>query len=85
VIHKADQKSLAELARESKGIIERARAGKFRSDDLMGGTFTVSNLGMLDVEHFVAIITPRRLQSWRWVRCAKCRWSTMVRSRSPSA
>jgi pyruvate dehydrogenase E2 component (dihydrolipoamide acetyltransferase) len=58
VVHQADQKSLVELARAAKGVIERARSGKLRSDDLTGGTFTVSNLGMFDVDDFIAIINP---------------------------
>jgi pyruvate dehydrogenase E2 component (dihydrolipoamide acetyltransferase) len=58
VVHQVDQKSLVELARAAKGVIERARSGKLRSDDLTGGTFTVSNLGMFDVDDFIAIINP---------------------------
>ena len=36
----------------------RARTGKVRPDDIEGSTFSISNLGMFDVEHFVAIINP---------------------------
>ncbi len=58
VVRDAERKPLAHIARESKDIIGRARSGKARSEDLQGSTFTVSNLGMYDVENFVAIINP---------------------------
>jgi pyruvate dehydrogenase E2 component (dihydrolipoamide acetyltransferase) len=58
VVHDADRKPLAQIARESKDIIARARSGKARPEELQGSTFTVSNLGMFDVESFVAIVNP---------------------------
>ena len=58
VVHDADRKPLAQIARESKDIIARTRSGKARPEELQGSTFTVSNLGMFDVESFVAIINP---------------------------
>ncbi|MBI5305699.1 MAG: 2-oxo acid dehydrogenase subunit E2 [Chloroflexi bacterium] len=58
VLHHADQKSLKELARDTKALVERTRANKMRADDLTGGTFSVSNLGMYGVEEFSAIIVP---------------------------
>ena len=39
-------------------MVSRARNGKVRPDDIEGSTFSVSNLGMFDVEHFIAIINP---------------------------
>ena len=39
-------------------MAERARDGRVRSEDVEGSTFTVSNLGMFDVDHFIAIINP---------------------------
>jgi pyruvate dehydrogenase E2 component (dihydrolipoamide acetyltransferase) len=39
-------------------MVARARGGKVRPDDIEGSTFSVSNLGMYDVEHFIAIINP---------------------------
>jgi pyruvate dehydrogenase E2 component (dihydrolipoamide acetyltransferase) len=39
-------------------MVARARSGKVRPDDIEGSTFSVSNLGMYDVEHFIAIINP---------------------------
>ena len=58
VLRDADKKSLKRIAAESRALAERARTNKLRSDDLGGGTFTVSNLGMFDVDEFIAIINP---------------------------
>jgi pyruvate dehydrogenase E2 component (dihydrolipoamide acetyltransferase) len=54
----ADRKSLRAISQEIKDMVARARAGKVRTDDIEGSTFSISNLGMFDVEHFVAIINP---------------------------
>ena len=58
VIRNADKLSLFEIATQRKDLTERARAGKLRPTDVSGGTFTVSNLGMYNVDSFQAIITP---------------------------
>ncbi|MGH2593526.1 MAG: dihydrolipoamide acetyltransferase family protein [Anaerolineae bacterium] len=58
VVRDADRKPLAQIAREAKDSAGRARSGKARAEDLQGSTFTVSNLGMFDVEDFIAIINP---------------------------
>ncbi|MSP14958.1 MAG: 2-oxo acid dehydrogenase subunit E2 [Chloroflexi bacterium] len=58
VLHQANTKSLGQISREVKQLVKRARENKFRPDDLQGATFTISNLGMYDVEEFVAIINP---------------------------
>jgi pyruvate dehydrogenase E2 component (dihydrolipoamide acetyltransferase) len=50
--------SLVELAKRRAEAIERARDNKLRQDDLEGGTFTISNLGMFGVEQFVAVLNP---------------------------
>jgi len=57
-LHHCDRKPIAQIAQESKALIERARSGRLRAEDLMGGTFTVSNLGPFGVDSFVAIINP---------------------------
>jgi pyruvate dehydrogenase E2 component (dihydrolipoamide acetyltransferase) len=57
VIHGADRLSVAEIADRRRNVLERARAGKLRAADLVGGTFTVSNLGMYGVDMFTAILT----------------------------
>ena len=58
VIHKTDELSLGEITNRRKDLITRAQAGKLRSGDLDRGTFTISNLGMFDVDSFNAIINP---------------------------
>jgi len=58
VIRECDRKSLGEIAREARGLIERARSKKLRPDEYSGGTFALSNLGMYDVVEFTAVIDP---------------------------
>ena len=54
----ADEKSLGEIARETRALAERVRAGTITPPELGGGTFTVSNLGMYGIRSFTAIINP---------------------------
>jgi len=54
----SDQKSVHQISSEIKIVIKRAREGKVRSEDIEGSTFTVSNLGMYEVDQFTAIINP---------------------------
>jgi pyruvate dehydrogenase E2 component (dihydrolipoamide acetyltransferase) len=58
VLHDADLKPLRQIGSETRTMIERARAGRVRSEDIEGSTFTVSNMGMFDVDHFIAIVNP---------------------------
>jgi len=58
VIRDADRKTLTEIAREAHDLTTRARARKLTPDELTGGTFTISNLGMFGVETLIAIIQP---------------------------
>jgi pyruvate dehydrogenase E2 component (dihydrolipoamide acetyltransferase) len=59
VLHHADDYSLAGLASRARDLIGRAREGRLRAEELGGGTFTVSNLGIVQqVERFTAIINP---------------------------
>lgn len=58
VINNADKTTLAQIATQRRELSERAKAGKLRPADIAGGTFTISNLGMFDVDSFTAIITP---------------------------
>jgi pyruvate dehydrogenase E2 component (dihydrolipoamide acetyltransferase) len=53
-----DQKPLRQISLELKQMVARAREGKVKPDDIEGSTFSVSNMGMFDVEHFIAIINP---------------------------
>lgn len=56
VIQRADRVSLGEIAIQRRDLTERARGGKLRPADIAGGTFTISNLGMFEVDAFTAII-----------------------------
>jgi pyruvate dehydrogenase E2 component (dihydrolipoamide acetyltransferase) len=57
-IRDSDRKSLAQIAREAKELSEKTRAGTVTPAELDGGTFTVSNLGMLGVRRFMPIVNP---------------------------
>jgi len=58
VVKDTDQKSLRQISAEVKIMAGRAREGKVKPDDVDGSTFSTSNLGMYDVEDFIAIINP---------------------------
>ncbi len=60
VLRDADRKALRDLAAESRALAEKARAGRLAADDVRGGTFTVTNLGMYGVDAFTPILdTPQ--------------------------
>ncbi|MEU6586738.1 dihydrolipoamide acetyltransferase family protein [Nocardia sp. NPDC046763] len=58
VIHDADRKSVSAIAAEGRDKAARARDRKLKGDDMSGGTFTISNLGMFGIEQFTAVINP---------------------------
>jgi pyruvate dehydrogenase E2 component (dihydrolipoamide acetyltransferase) len=58
VLRQADHKTLSEIARERVRLVEKARAGALSPDDVSGGTFTLTNLGMFRVDTFQAILNP---------------------------
>lgn len=58
VVRHADRKSLREISAEVKELAGRARERRLKPEEYTGGTFSVSNLGMFDIEHFTAIINP---------------------------
>jgi pyruvate dehydrogenase E2 component (dihydrolipoamide acetyltransferase) len=58
VIRNADKKTLTQIASTLKELVEKAREGKLTREDLTGGTFTITNLGMYGVEVFIPIINP---------------------------
>jgi pyruvate dehydrogenase E2 component (dihydrolipoamide acetyltransferase) len=60
VIRDADKRPLEKIAAESKRLVERARARALRPEEMAGGTFTITNMGMLGVESFGAIIHPEQ-------------------------
>jgi pyruvate dehydrogenase E2 component (dihydrolipoamide acetyltransferase) len=58
VIHRADTLGLSEISAVRIDLVDRGRAGKLRLEDMQGGTFTISNLGMYDVDAFNAMVNP---------------------------
>lgn len=58
VIRYTDQKTLREIATESQDLAGRARERRLKPEEYTGGTFSVSNLGMLDIDEFTAVINP---------------------------
>jgi pyruvate dehydrogenase E2 component (dihydrolipoamide acetyltransferase) len=58
IVRAADTKSVAQISSEFRALAERGRAGKLRMDEFDGGSFTISNLGMLGIDQFDAIINP---------------------------
>lgn len=58
VIKFADQKSLSQIAQEAATLIDKARTKKIQPPEFTGNTFTISNLGMMDIDEFTAIINP---------------------------
>ncbi|UCH37476.1 MAG: 2-oxo acid dehydrogenase subunit E2, partial [Candidatus Bathyarchaeota archaeon] len=58
VIRKADTKSLTEISTILRKLVEKARSSNLSPDDVMGGTFTITNLGMYEVDAFAPIINP---------------------------
>jgi pyruvate dehydrogenase E2 component (dihydrolipoamide acetyltransferase) len=58
VVQSAERLSLAEIAAVRADLVDRARNQKLRSEDMEGGTFTISNLGMFGVEAFTAVLNP---------------------------
>jgi pyruvate dehydrogenase E2 component (dihydrolipoamide acetyltransferase) len=58
VCQDADMKSVRQISVEVRSMAARAREGKVKVEDIEGSTFSISNLGMFDVEEFIAIINP---------------------------
>lgn len=58
VVRDADRLSIIEVGAKMRDLAERTRSNRLRPDEYEGGTFTISNLGMFEVENFVAIINP---------------------------
>jgi pyruvate dehydrogenase E2 component (dihydrolipoamide acetyltransferase) len=58
VVRFADQKTLPQIAAESKELSGKARNKKLQPNEFTGNTFTISNLGMMDIDEFTAIINP---------------------------
>jgi pyruvate dehydrogenase E2 component (dihydrolipoamide acetyltransferase) len=58
VIRDADRRGILDIAHESRRLAEAARTSKLKPEEFQGGTFSVSNLGMYEVEEFTAVINP---------------------------
>jgi pyruvate dehydrogenase E2 component (dihydrolipoamide acetyltransferase) len=58
VIRFADQKSLSQINEEAKALAAKAKEKKLQPDEMQGNTFTISNLGMMEIDEFTAIINP---------------------------
>jgi pyruvate dehydrogenase E2 component (dihydrolipoamide acetyltransferase) len=58
IVREAQNKSLIQISGEAKELAAKAKAGKLKPEEFQGGTFTVSNLGMLGIDSFYAIINP---------------------------
>ena len=58
IVKEAQNKSLIQISAEAKALAGKAKEGKLKPDEFQGGTFTVSNLGMLGIDRFSAIINP---------------------------
>ncbi|KAI5124619.1 hypothetical protein M0805_004229 [Coniferiporia weirii] len=58
IVKDVGSKGLAAISAEAKALAKKARDGKLQPHEYQGGTFTVSNLGMYDIDHFTAIINP---------------------------
>lgn len=56
VVHNADQKSVTDIAKEVRSLADKARQGALSVEEVIGGTFTITNLGALDVDTFTPII-----------------------------
>jgi len=58
VVRAAERLTIAQIAQVRGDLVGRARDGKLRANDLDGGTFTISNLGMYDIDQFIAVLNP---------------------------
>lgn len=58
VIHHVEEKDILQIAAESKELVQKVKENRLQSNDMSGGTFTISNLGMYDVDVITAIINP---------------------------
>ena len=58
VVKGADTKSLSEIAKDAAELVGRARDGKLLPEEMQGGSFSISNMGMMGVKHFTSIINP---------------------------
>jgi len=81
VVHSAERLTIAQIAQVRGDLVDRARDAKLRGEDLERGTFTISNLGMYDVDQSSPSSIRRRPRSSPSVRRAtrSCRWTATCR------
>jgi len=77
IIRNADQKGLGEIARERNELEGKAAKGKLSLEELEGGTFTLTNLGMFGVDEFGAIINPPQSAILAWAASPSGQWWSM--------
>lgn len=65
VVHRAGALSLRQISQRRQELVERAQAGRLKQDELTGGVFAISNLGMYGTDAFNDVVNPPRLPSWR--------------------
>jgi pyruvate dehydrogenase E2 component (dihydrolipoamide acetyltransferase) len=58
IVKDADQKSVFEISKEVKALVLRAKSGALKPEEFLGGSFTISNLGMYGIDNFTAILNP---------------------------
>lgn len=85
VVRDADRKSVSEIGREARELAGKAREGKLSAQEMSGGTFSVSNLGMFGVDSFSAVINPPGRRSSPSAPSGTSRWSATARSCRASA
>ena len=62
IVYNADKKGLTSISFDVNSLAQKARANKLQPHEFMGGTFTVSNLGMFGVKNFSAVINPPQVK-----------------------
>ena len=85
VIRNADVKTLGQIATDSHELAGRARDRKLKPEEMTGSTFSISNLGMMGIKDFSAIINPPEGAILAVGAVAASRWSRTTRSSSASA
>lgn len=79
VIRFADQKSLSQINTEAKALAAKAKEKKLQPDEMQGNTFTISNLGMMDIDEFTPSSTRRMRAFWPWGELPKFPPSSTMR------
>lgn len=70
IVYNADKKGLTSISFDVNSLAQKARANKLQPHEFMGGTFTVSNLGMFGVKNFSAVINPPQVKFFFYANCS---------------